>query len=99
MTYKNARCLPELQKAAKADPSLDEDDLVREYAERDCFIKTLSAADIDVDPARCGIGGSPTKVHKVKSVVLAGQEHEKIMATQDGISNLLDELVEARVIG
>ena len=99
MTYKNARSLPELQKAAKADPPRDVDDLVREYAERDCFIKTLSAADIDVDPARCGIGGSPTKVHKVKSVILAAQEHEKIMATQEGISDLLDELVEARVIG
>ena len=99
MRYKNARCLPELQKAAKADPPRDVDDLVREHAERDCLIKTLSVADIDVDPARCGIGGSPTKVHKVKSVVLAGREHEKIVATREGISDLLDELVEARVIG
>lgn len=99
MAYKNARSLTELEKMAKSDPACDVEELVENHTERGRFIKTVSADDLDVDLARCGIGGSPTKVHKVKSVVLAAQEHEKIIATREGITDLLDELVEARVIG
>jgi electron transfer flavoprotein beta subunit len=70
---------------------------VQEYKERNIFIETLTTDDIDVDPERCGVKGSPTKVHKVESVVLAGGNHEQIEPTKDGISGLIDKLMEDRI--
>ena len=46
---------------------------------------------------RIGIKGSPTKVHKVESVVLAGGSHEQIEPTKEGISKLIDKLMEDRI--
>jgi electron transfer flavoprotein beta subunit len=43
------------------------------------------------------VKGSPTKVHKVESVVLAGGNHEQIEPTKDGISGLIDKLMEDRI--
>jgi len=67
------------------------------YFLRNLFIETLTTDDLDVDSERCGVKGSPTKVHKVESVVLAGGNHEKIEPTKDGIAKLVDSLIEDRI--
>jgi electron transfer flavoprotein beta subunit len=55
--------------------------------------------DLQLDINRCGVHGSPTKVHKVESVVLAGGNHETIAPTKDGMSNLIDKLMENHILG
>ena len=55
--------------------------------------------ELNVDPARCGLHGSPTKVHKVESVVLGGNEHIKIEPTKKGMNELVDKLLEDHIFG
>ncbi len=97
MKYKGAKSLSELEKLTEGNSLLYIDNLLHEYQERNLFIPTLTTDDIDVDSERIGIKGSPTKVHKVESVVLAGGNHEKIEPTRGGISNLIDKLLEDRI--
>jgi electron transfer flavoprotein beta subunit len=97
MKYKGAKSLMELEKLTEGNSLLYIDNLVHEYREKNLFIPTLTTDDIDVDIERIGIKGSPTKVHKVESVVLAGGNHERIEPTKSGISNLVDKLIEDRI--
>jgi hypothetical protein len=59
--------------------------------------RTLTTDDLPVEPDRIGIKGSPTKVWKVESVVLSGGNHTKIEATKQGISDLIDNLIEDHI--
>jgi electron transfer flavoprotein beta subunit len=100
MAKKNARSLPELTRLAKKaedGPSVDE--LVAEHKKKGLYIDTWSVADLDVDPERCGLFGSPTKVFKVTSVVLSGGEYEEVPPTEEGIGGLLDQLISDHVFG
>jgi electron transfer flavoprotein beta subunit len=97
MKYKGAKSLSELEKLTEGNSLLYIDNLLHEYRERNLFIPTLTTDDLDVDLERIGIKGSPTKVHKVESVVLAGGNHERIEPTKGGISILVDKLIEDRI--
>jgi electron transfer flavoprotein beta subunit len=99
MAYKNARTLLELEKMAEANSLLYVDQLKEEYQSKGLLIATLTADDLDVDPSRCGLGGSPTKVHNIESVVLGGGAHETIPATKDGMYALIDKLMEDHIFG
>ncbi len=97
MALKNARTRLELD--ATAEKSDDLDKLIADYASKGLYIQTLSREDLGVDLERCGIQGSPTKVHKVESVVLTGEEHKQFPATREGIGDLLDSLIAEHFFG
>jgi len=97
MAYKSAKSLLELEKMTEGNSLLYIDSLVHEYKARGLFIETLTTEDFEVDTERCGLKGSPTKVHKVESVVLAGGNHIKVEPTNEGINKLMDELIEDRI--
>ena len=99
MAYKNAKTLMELEKMAEGNSLLVVDNLKEEYETRNLFIPTLTADDLKIDIARCGISGSPTKVHKVESVVLGGNEHEQIEPTKEGLGMLIDKLMDDHIFG
>lgn len=54
---------------------------------------------IDADPDKCGLTGSPTKVVKVKNVVLTTGNAKKIPNTESGIRDLIHELRQDNIIG
>lgn len=97
MAYKGAKSLLELEKLTEGNSLLYIDTLLHEYKERNLFIPTLTTDDIQVDHSRIGINGSPTKVYKIESVVLAGGNQELIPATRDGIGSLVDKLIEDHI--
>lgn len=99
MAYKNARTLFDLEKLAEDNPLLYADRLVHEQRQRNLFIETFTAEDLEVEPARCGIKGSPTKVHKIESVVLGGNEHATIEPTKHGLGQLIDALARDHLFG
>jgi electron transfer flavoprotein beta subunit len=99
MAYKNAHTLLELEKMTEGNSLLYVDQLKEEYVSKGLFIPTLTADELDVDLSRCGLGGSPTKVHKIESVVLGGSAHETIPATRDGMYALIDKLMEDHIFG
>lgn len=99
MAYKNARSLPELESLAQENSLLYVEELKQEYMQRQLFIPTLTQDELKADLTRCGLHGSPTKVYKVDSVVLAGGTHEKFEPTRQGIGQLIDKLMEDRIFG
>lgn len=99
MAYKNAKSLVELEKLSNENSLLYMDDLLEEYTSKGWFIETFTMDELDVDPARVGLHGSPTKVHKVESVVLAGGGHESIEPTREGMNELVDKLMEDHILG
>ena len=99
MAYKNAMTLMELEKLAEGNSLLVAETLKEEYENKGLYIPTLTMNDLDVLPERCGLHGSPTKVHKVESVVLASNEHIKIEPTTEGLSLLIDKLLEDHTLG
>jgi electron transfer flavoprotein beta subunit len=99
MAYKNAKSLSELEKMVEENSLLYIDGLKEEYIGRKLYIQTLTMDELPVDPQRCGLAGSPTKVYKIDSVVLAGAEHVQIEPTKDGLNKLIDKLMEDRIFG
>ena len=99
MAIKNARSLPELERMTESNSLLSIDDLKEEYLSNNLYIPTYTVDDLDVDPDRCGLAGSPTKVHKVEYVVLEGGEHENFEPTKAGIGHLVDKLMHDHIFG
>ena len=99
MAYKGARSLLELEKLAEGNSLLYIDKLVYEYTNRSLFIPTLTAEDLHIDVTRCGIKGSPTKVYEVESVVLTGSSPMRIENSKAGMNQLIDILLEDRILG
>ena len=62
-------------------------------------IPTLSCDDLGCEPERCGFAGSPTSVHKIESVVLAGGEYREIAPTDEAIGAFVRELIADHTIG
>ena len=62
-------------------------------------IKEWSVEAITADPEQCGLSGSPTKVKKIQSVVLAGCESRQIANSDAGVADLMHELVKENIIG
>ena len=99
MAYKNAKTLMELEAMAEENSLLVSDQLKDEYIAKNLFITTLTTDDLDVDVERCGLHGSPTKVHKVESVVLGASDHMQIEPTKEGLEELIGNLMDDHIFG
>jgi electron transfer flavoprotein beta subunit len=75
-----------------------EEALERHLAERDLKMTVWSAADVGADYSRVGLSGSPTKVLKVDFLVLEGSGSKEVEADAEGISALVQELVQDYVL-
>jgi electron transfer flavoprotein beta subunit len=75
-----------------------EDALDRYLAERDLKITVWNAADVGADYGRVGLSGSPTKVLKVDFVVLESSDSKGFEASPEGISELVQELVQDYIL-
>lgn len=106
MKHKVAQAPVEIAKAVKeANPEASEtelDELVKMQStrleERGSLIKQWNLADLEADLTWCGRNGSPTKVHRIQSVVLAGKDSKVIETTEAGISTMIHELIEDNII-
>ena len=55
--------------------------------------------DIHADLMRCGLAGSPTKVHRVQAIVLTKEGFTEVPPTQAGVGQMVHELVVDRTWG
>ena len=55
--------------------------------------------DIKADLSWCGLTGSPTKVHRVQSIVLTKEGFTAVEATEEGIAKMVHELIVDHTIG
>jgi electron transfer flavoprotein beta subunit len=63
------------------------------------LIEQWTLDDIGADLAWCGRDGSPTKVHRIQSVVLAGGAYREFPPTAEGAATLIGELIDDHTIG
>jgi len=67
--------------------------------EKGLLIEQLDLDDLEADFSWCGRSGSPTKVHRIQSVVLAGGQYSEYEPTEQGVGKLVGELIEDHTIG
>ena len=91
MKYKHAACPLEVA---------DDDPRKALRAERPYLNLTQwSVADVDGDPAQCGMSGSPTKVKEVQSIAFQAKESKTLTGADADIDGLIKELLNDKIIG
>jgi len=106
MKYKNARTAAELEREIRIQNTEVSEEYIKELVEKKCgelkekglLIKQWDLDYIGADLTWCGRSGSPTKVHRIQSVVLAAKESKNVDAGDQGISSLIHELIEDKII-
>ncbi len=99
MKYKNAVCELELSDLLPKFPEFNDVNDLRTYlVAKGLYIPILSAADLNIEEERIGLAGSPTKVKKIDSVVLAGGELKLFENTTGSLHNLLQELADDYIL-
>jgi electron transfer flavoprotein beta subunit len=68
-------------------------------AARGRLIHQWTLDDIEADLDWCGRDGSPTKVKRIQSIVLAASGFKKVEPTEEGVTDMVHELIEDHTIG
>jgi len=106
MKCKKAMCAVEVaQKVKQENPNADEQTL-RQLSDMKCnqlneqglLIEQWDLDMLGADLTWCGRNGSPTKVHRIQSIVLTSKETKSIEPTEQGISDMLGELIRDKII-
>jgi electron transfer flavoprotein beta subunit len=63
------------------------------------LIEQWDLDDVEADLSRCGLAGSPTKVFRVQSIVLTKEGYTEIPPTEDGVRQLIQELIVDHSLG
>jgi electron transfer flavoprotein beta subunit len=106
MRYKNARTPIEIEQKIRAENADADDADIKRLVEHKCseldkeglLMKQWDLDFIDADLNWCGRDGSPTKVHRIQSVVLAAKESKNIEPSARGISDMVHELIIDKTI-
>jgi electron transfer flavoprotein beta subunit len=106
MRYKNARTRAEIEQQVKAArPGADPQSVARSVeeqaarlADKGLLIRQWNLDDVQADLTWCGRSGSPTKVHRIQSVVLAAKESKDITPTDEGVAGMVHELIQDKII-
>lgn len=111
LQYRNQTCGPELVGAVskefqtdgkEVDPAAVSAEVAARLKEAAAAGRTLTVWDADAigaDASMIGMNGSPTKVKNIESVVLTGEDLEKIEPTEEGCKHLIKELVADHILG
>jgi electron transfer flavoprotein beta subunit len=113
MRYKNARTPIEVEKEIRTqntehrmqNTEVDETEIEKlikekcgELGKKGLLIKQWDLDFVGADLKWCGRSGSPTKVHRIQSVVLATKETKNVEPNDQGISDMIHELIEDKII-
>lgn len=100
MKYKKAKTKSEL---IRGNSQYTDAEMLAEkekrLADKGLLIHEWSAEDVGADKGRIGFAGSPTKVKEVMSVILTATDSKKVEPTEQGINNLMHELITDHTLG
>ena len=107
MKYKKARTRAEVEKALREADSEADDSKTAKLVETQCkaldkkglLIKQWDLDYLKADLQWCGRDGSPTKVHRIQSVVLEAKGSKEVAPTLEAITEMTHELIEEHTIG
>lgn len=89
----------EMADASDEDRNAEAKRRTEDLKQQGLLLEQWNLDDIDADLSRCGIAGSPTKVFRIQSIVLTKEGYTEIPPTEDGIRQLIHELVVDRTLG
>ena len=113
MKYKKARTPIEVEQEARSQNSegrrqeteVSEAKIKRlieqkcsELSDKGLLIKQWDLDFLDADLSWCGRDGSPTKVHRIQTVVLTAKESKNVEPNDKGIADMVHELIEDKTI-
>lgn len=107
MRFKRARTAAEVARDVAADmPDADAEQREIETANRveglkmhGLLIEQWGLDEIDADLVWCGVSGSPTKVHRVQSIVLTKDGYKEVEPTEQGVRGMVQELIVDHTLG
>jgi len=67
--------------------------------EQGLLIEQWGLDEIGAEEDRCGLAGSPTKVNRIQAIVLKKEGYQEIPPTEEGVRQLIHELVVDRTLG
>ncbi|MDK1030919.1 MAG: electron transfer flavoprotein subunit beta/FixA family protein [Planctomycetia bacterium] len=107
MKFKKARTRGEIENELKQQTADVDEQALRDAVEKRAgeltrkglLIDQWNLDDINADLAWCGRDGSPTKVKRIQFVVLKGSGFKLVEPDEQGLSELVHELIEDHTIG
>jgi electron transfer flavoprotein beta subunit len=101
MRFKKAMTKTEVINKLKehADSTNDVEAHCAQLKEKGLLITEWNADALALESNRCGRSGSPTWVKKIERVVLTGGEHKSYPPTDEGVRQLIRELIEEHTFG
>ena len=107
MRFKRARAAMEIgaelaKSMPDAAPEMRETELARRLEPlktRGLCIEQWDLDDIKADLRWCGVSGSPTKVHRVQSIVLTKEGYSEVAATEEAVRGMIRELIVDHTLG
>jgi len=106
MKYKNALAPVEVEQRLRTQQPNADDAAIKKLGDRQCqqlrqkglLITQWDLGSLNADLQWCGRNGSPTKVHRIQSVVLAAKDAKDIEPTDAGIAGMIHELIQDKTI-
>ncbi|MDD5135532.1 MAG: electron transfer flavoprotein subunit beta/FixA family protein [Phycisphaerae bacterium] len=106
MKFKKARTAVEVEMRVKQENPAADEKTVKQLSQRKIdqlqdkglLIKQWNLDFLEADLQWCGRDGSPTKVHRIQSVVLTVRESKSVEPTDQGISDMVHELIIEKTI-
>ncbi|MGA2915037.1 MAG: electron transfer flavoprotein subunit beta/FixA family protein [Sedimentisphaerales bacterium] len=106
MKYKNAKTPVEIELQAKLDNAGATDDELKqlvlrkidELRQKGLLMKQWDLDFLEADLQWCGRDGSPTKVHRIQSVILTARESKAVEPTEQGVADMVHELIKDKTI-
>ncbi|MCJ7544200.1 MAG: electron transfer flavoprotein subunit beta/FixA family protein [Phycisphaerae bacterium] len=107
MRYKKARCPAEVAKLVEDTMPNGTDKAKAAETQQRCqalaqaglLIEQWDLDNLEADLTWCGRDGSPTKVHRIQSVVLTGGEYREFPPNEQACTELISELIEDHTLG
>lgn len=105
--FKRARTVAEVAREVEAAmPTASEEERETEETRRletlkmrGLMIEQWDLDHVGADLQWCGLAGSPTKVHRVQSIVLAKEGYKEIPPTEEGVREMIHELIVDHTFG
>lgn len=107
MKCKTAACGPEVEAQIRTANPGASDEQVKSMAkqqgellkQKGLLIEQWDLDMLNADLQWCGRDGSPTKVHRIQSVVLTAKESKSVEPTQAGVDTMIHELIVDHTLG
>mgnify|MGYP005833534171 CR=1 FL=1 len=107
MRYKRARVPAEIEAEVKKSLGAVSDEEIQDAAARRAeelrrqglLIEQWNLDNIRAELDRCGLPGSPTKVFRVQAIVLSKKGFTEVPPTEEGVGQLIHELIVERTLG